>query len=72
MLRDEGEASARKLSQAGVPVTPVRYGGAIRDFVLLNPITGTPRATGRHRPGHQLPAQRPDLLTTTYVKGEPR
>ena len=21
-----------------------------------------PRATGRHRPGHQLPAQRPDLL----------
>jgi acetyl esterase len=25
-----------------VPVTPVRYGGAIHDFVLLNPITGTP------------------------------
>ncbi len=42
MLRDEGEACARKLSQAGVPVTPVRYGGAIHDFVLLNPITGTP------------------------------
>jgi acetyl esterase/lipase len=62
VLRDEGEACARKLSQAGVPVTPVRYGGAIHDFVLLNPITGTPRATGRHRPGRQLPAQRPDLL----------
>ena len=42
MLRDEGEACARKLSQAGVPVTQVRYGGTIHDFVLLNPVTGTP------------------------------
>jgi len=51
VLRDEGEASARKLSQAGVPVTPVRYGGAIHDFVLLNPITGTP--------AHGPPSPRP-------------
>jgi acetyl esterase len=42
VLRDEGEAYARKLSQAGVPVTEVRYGGTIHDFVLLNPIAGTP------------------------------
>ena len=42
VLRDEGEAYARKLSQAGVRVTQVRYGGTIHDFVLLNPITGTP------------------------------
>lgn len=42
MLRDEGEEYARKLSQAGVPVTQVRYGGTIHDFVLLNPITQTP------------------------------
>jgi acetyl esterase/lipase len=42
VLRDEGEAYARKLSQAGVPVTMVRYGGTIHDFVLLNPIAGTP------------------------------
>jgi acetyl esterase len=42
VLRDEGEAYARKLSQAGVPVTQVRYGGTIHDFVLLNPITETP------------------------------
>ena len=42
VLRDEGEAYARKLSQAGVPVTQVRYGGTIHDFALLNPITDTP------------------------------
>jgi acetyl esterase len=42
VLRDEGEAYARKLSEAGVPVTQVRYGGTIHDFVLLNAITNTP------------------------------
>jgi acetyl esterase len=42
VLRGEGEAYARKLSQAGVPVTQVRYGGTIHDFVLLNPIATTP------------------------------
>jgi acetyl esterase len=42
VLREEGEAYARKLSQAGVAVTQVRYGGTIHDFVLLNPITQTP------------------------------
>jgi acetyl esterase len=42
VLRDEGEAFARKLTRAGVPVTQVRYGGAIHDFILLNPIAATP------------------------------
>ena len=42
VLRDEGEAYARNLTQAGVPVTQVRYAGTIHDFVLLNPITDTP------------------------------
>jgi acetyl esterase len=42
VLRDEGEAYARKLSQAGVRVTSVRYNGTIHDFVLLNPISETP------------------------------
>jgi acetyl esterase/lipase len=36
VLRDEGEAYGRKLDQAGVPVTTVRYNGVIHDFGLLN------------------------------------
>ncbi len=35
-LRDEGEAYARKLKEAGTVVTAVRYNGTIHDFVLLN------------------------------------
>jgi acetyl esterase len=42
VLRDEGEAYARKLSQAGVRVTSVRYNGTIHDFLLLNALTDTP------------------------------
>jgi acetyl esterase/lipase len=37
-LRDEGEGYARKLREAGVPVTATRYNGMIHDFVLLNGI----------------------------------
>src|SRR5215813_14096044 len=42
VLRDEGEAFARKLDEAGVPVTLTRYGGLIHDYGLLNPIAGIP------------------------------
>lgn len=42
VLRDEGEAYGRKLSQAGVRVTSLRYNGTIHDFVLLNAISETP------------------------------
>lgn len=42
VLRHEGEAYARRLAQAGVRVTQVRYGGTIHDFALLNAITRTP------------------------------
>ncbi|WP_245477248.1 alpha/beta hydrolase [Bradyrhizobium guangzhouense] len=41
-LRDEGEAYARKLKEAGVAVTATRYNGTIHDFVLLNGINTVP------------------------------
>lgn len=42
ILRDEGEAYARKLSEAGVRVTSVRYNQTVHDFVMLNPLADTP------------------------------
>jgi acetyl esterase/lipase len=42
VLRDEGEAYARKLMTAGVPVTATRYLGAIHDFVMLNSLATSP------------------------------
>jgi acetyl esterase/lipase len=41
VLRDEGEAYAGKLREAGVPVTAVRFQGAIHDFVMLDALRGT-------------------------------
>lgn len=42
VLRDEGEAYARKLDAAGVPVTAVRYNGLIHDYGLLNVLSTVP------------------------------
>jgi acetyl esterase len=42
VLRDEGEAYAHKLIQAGINVTAVRYLGTTHDFVMLNALAGTP------------------------------
>lgn len=44
VLRDEGEAYAAKLMQAGVPVTSVRFLGTFHDFVMLAPLKNTQAA----------------------------
>ena len=41
-LRDEGEAYARKMKEAGISVDAVRYNGTIHDFVLLNALRHVP------------------------------
>jgi len=41
VLRDEGEHYAANLRSAGVPITTVRYGGVVHDFMLLNPLSQT-------------------------------
>jgi len=42
ILRDEGEAYGRKLDEAGVEVTTIRYNGMIHDFGLLNALANEP------------------------------
>jgi len=54
VLRDEGEAYARKLDHAGVDVTSTRYNGLIHDYGLLNPISHVP---GVRSAIHQASAQ---------------
>ncbi len=46
VLRDEGEAYANKLREAGVRVTAVRFQGTIHDFVMLNTLAHTAAARG--------------------------
>jgi acetyl esterase len=41
VLRDEGEAYGRKLREAGVDVTAVRYEGVFHDFMMLNALAET-------------------------------
>jgi acetyl esterase/lipase len=50
ILRDEGEAYGRKLDEAGVEVTTIRYDGMIHDFGLLNGLANEPatRSLSRH------------------------
>lgn len=46
VLRDEGEAYANKLREAGVRATAVRFQGTIHDFVMLNALKNTAAARG--------------------------
>jgi acetyl esterase/lipase len=46
VLRDEGEAYGRRLTEAGVRTTCVRYNGILHDFMMLNPLRGTAASTG--------------------------
>jgi acetyl esterase len=46
VLRDEGEAYARKLIEAGVRTTTVRYNATIHDFMMLNPLRSSAATTG--------------------------
>ena len=54
VLRDEGEAYARKLEEAGVRVTAVRYNGMIHDWGLLNPLS---QLSGTRSAMHQAAAE---------------
>jgi acetyl esterase/lipase len=49
VLRDEGEAYARKLDAAGVDVTAVRYNGMVHDYGLLNPLSNIPEVKAAMR-----------------------
>lgn len=49
VLRDEGEAYARKLMEAQVPTVAVRYLGTHHDFMMLNALADTPPAKAATR-----------------------
>ena len=61
VLRDEGEAYAAKLLEAGVPTTAVRFAAIIHDFVMLDALRETHAAGCGHRAGHLDVAEGPQL-----------
>jgi acetyl esterase len=60
VLRDEGEQYARKLIQAGVPVTCTRYLGAIHGFMGINFLADSP-------PTRAATAQMNAMLRQTFA-----
>ncbi|NUR85622.1 MAG: alpha/beta hydrolase [Nonomuraea sp.] len=65
VLRDEGEAYARKLIAAGVPTTSVRYNGTLHDFMMLNPLRSTQAVSA-------AVAQAVDVLKSVLTEGPAR
>ncbi|MGW0802569.1 alpha/beta hydrolase [Nonomuraea sp. NPDC002799] len=63
VLRDEGEAYARKLIAAGVPTTSVRYNGTLHDFMMLNPVRDT-------QASRAATAQAIDVISTALNTGK--
>jgi acetyl esterase len=61
ILRDDGEAYAAKLGQAGVRVISVRYNGTVHDFAMLNPLADTPAVRGAVQ---QVVAKLKEVLTS--------
>jgi acetyl esterase len=61
VLRDEGEAYGRKLREAGVDVTAVRYEGVFHDFMMLNALAETD--ANRNATAQVAQALRAALLT---------
>ncbi|GAA4906782.1 acetyl esterase/lipase [Nonomuraea thailandensis] len=65
VLRDEGEAYARRLTAAGVPTTSVRYNGTLHDFMMLNPVRDT-------RAARAATAQAIEVLKAALGAGDAR
>ena len=65
VVRDEGEAYARKLTEAGVRATCTRYSGTIHDFVMLNALADAPAT-------RSAIAQATAALTAAFYRGVDR